>query len=85
MYDRLFSDPLPDAGEKNFLDGINPSSLQILTGCKAELSLADATDSTTYQFEREGYFCKDAQNSSPDKLTFNQTIALRSAWAEAGA
>jgi glutaminyl-tRNA synthetase len=92
MYDRLFSDPLPDAGDKNFLDGINPESLQVLTGCKAELSLADATESTTYQFEREGYFCrdskngcKDGQNSSPDKLIFNQTIALRSAWAEAGA
>ncbi|HEB28303.1 MAG TPA: glutamine--tRNA ligase/YqeY domain fusion protein [Porticoccus sp.] len=84
MYDRLFSDPLPDAGDKSFLDGINPESLQVLTGCKAELSLADATESTTYQFEREGYFCKDGQNSSPDKLVFNQTIALRSAWAEAG-
>ncbi len=91
MYDRLFSDPLPDAGDKSFLDGINPESLQVLTGCKAELSLADATESTTYQFEREGYFCrdskngcKDSQNSSPDKLVFNQTIALRSAWAEAG-
>jgi glutaminyl-tRNA synthetase len=92
MYDRLFSDPLPDAGDKNFLDGINPESLQVLTGCKAELSLADATESTTYQFEREGYFCrdtkngcKDGQDSSPGKLIFNQTIALRSAWAEAGA
>lgn len=91
MYDRLFSDPLPDAGDKNFLDGINPDSLQILTGCKAELSLADAIESTTYQFEREGYFCKESKNSgkgskdsSPEKLVFNQTIALRSTWAEAG-
>ena len=86
LYDRLFSDPLPDAGDKNFLDGINPDSLQVLTGCKAELSLASATESTTYQFEREGYFCRDSgQNSSAEKLVFNQTIALRSAWAEAGA
>ncbi|MEH6616872.1 MAG: glutamine--tRNA ligase/YqeY domain fusion protein [Porticoccus sp.] len=86
LYDRLFSDPLPDAGDKNFLDGINPESLQVLTGCKAELGLANATESTTYQFEREGYFCRDSgQNNSAEKLVFNQTIALRSAWAEAGA
>jgi len=86
LYDRLFSDPMPDAGDKNFLDGINPDSLQVLTGCKAELSLANATESTTYQFEREGYFCRDSgQNSRAEKRVFNQTIALRSAWAEAGA
>lgn len=85
LYDRLFSDPLPDAGDKNFLDAINPNSLQILTGCKAEAGLADAEVGQPYQFEREGYFCrdscKDSQNSSPEKLVFNQTIALRSAWS----
>jgi glutaminyl-tRNA synthetase len=85
LYDRLFSDPLPDAGDKNFLDAINPDSLHILTGCKAEAGLADAEVGQPYQFEREGYFCldscKDSQNSRPEKLVFNQTIALRSAWS----
>ena len=84
LYDRLFNDPLPDVGDKNFLDAINPDSLQMLTGCKAEAGLADAEISKPYQFEREGYFCKGGKNSSPEKLVFNQTIALRSTWAEAG-
>ncbi len=84
LYDRLFNDPLPDAGDKNFLDAINPNSLQILTGCKAEVSLAEAETGKPYQFEREGYFCKDSKNSISDKLVFNQTIALRSVWADAG-
>tara|TARA_R110000822_G_scaffold59736_11_gene148904 strand:- start:5621 stop:7291 length:1671 start_codon:yes stop_codon:yes gene_type:complete len=83
LYDRLFNDPAPDAGDKNFLDAINPASLQVMTGCKAEQSLADAEESTTYQFEREGYFCKDRKNSSAEKRVFNQTIALRSVWVEA--
>jgi len=90
LYDRLFSDPLPDAGSKNFLDAINPDSLQMLTGCKAEVGLADVEISKPYQFEREGYFCKESKNSckggknsSPEKLVFNQTIALRSTWADA--
>ena len=83
LYDRLFSDPLPDAGDKNFLDAINPDSLQILTGCKAEAGLADAKVGQTYQFEREGYFCRNSKNSSSEKLMFNQTIALRSTWVEA--
>jgi glutaminyl-tRNA synthetase len=91
IYDRLFSDPLPDAGDKNFLDAINPDSLQVITGCKAEAGLADAEPGKPYQFEREGYFCKDSKNSckdsknsSSEKLVFNQTIALRSTWVEAG-
>jgi len=85
LYDRLFNDPLPDAGDKNFLDAINPSSLQVLTGCKAEASLAEAETGNPYQFEREGYFCKDSKNSTSDKLVFNQTIALRSVWTDADA
>ena len=84
LYDRLFNDPLPDAGDKNFLDAINPNSLKVLTDCKAEVGLEDAEVSKPYQFEREGYFCKGSKNSSSEKLVFNQTIALRSTWAEAG-
>ncbi|MCH9843426.1 MAG: hypothetical protein K0U06_04025, partial [Gammaproteobacteria bacterium] len=57
-------------------------SLKILTNCKAELSLAQAEVGKPYQFEREGYFCKDDQNSDLKKITFNQTIALRSNWLE---
>jgi glutaminyl-tRNA synthetase len=61
---------------------VEPESLKILTKCKAELSLADAEVGKPYQFEREGYFCRDNQNSSLNKIIFNQTIALRSNWLE---
>ncbi|GAB3106620.1 glutamine--tRNA ligase/YqeY domain fusion protein [Aestuariicella hydrocarbonica] len=81
LYDRLFNDAAPDAGDKNFLDVLNPDSLKILTGCKAEKSLASAAVEQAYQFEREGYFCLDSKLASADKLVFNQTIGLKDNWA----
>ena len=80
LYDRLFNDSAPDAGEKNFLDHINPDSLEILKGCKAEINLASATTEDHFQFEREGYFCLDSKYSSPDSLVFNRTIGLKDNW-----
>lgn len=80
LYDRLFNDPLPDVGGKNFMDAINPNSLQVLTGCKAEMGLVNAAINKPYQFEREGYFCREDTNSTLTTLVFNQTIALRSVW-----
>ncbi|GMG88713.1 glutamine--tRNA ligase/YqeY domain fusion protein [Biformimicrobium ophioploci] len=82
MYDRLFSDEAPDAGDKNFLDHVNPHSLQILKGCKAEVGLANATSDDHYQFERNGYFCLDGKNSGGDVRVFNRTIGLRDSWAK---
>src|SRR5690606_3304082 len=55
LYDRLFTDEAPDAGGKNFLDCINPDSLEILSDCKAEVSLAGAGLEDRFQFERAGY------------------------------
>jgi len=81
LYDRLFNDEAPDAGDKNFLDFINPDSLSIISGAKAELSLADAEPEQAYQFEREGYFCLDAKHSEADKPVFNRTIGLKDNWA----
>lgn len=82
MYDRLFSDEAPDAGDKNFLDHVNPESLQILKGCKAEVGLANASTEDRYQFERNGYFCLDSKNSDGDVRVFNRTIGLRDSWAK---
>lgn len=82
LYDRLFSDPAPDAGDKNFLDFMNPDSLQILQGCKAELGLAKATVNDRYQFEREGYFILDSCYSSADKPVFNRIIGLKDTWGK---
>lgn len=81
LYDRLFMDPTPDSGDKNFLDAINPDSLVILDGCRAEAGLAEAQIGQAYQFEREGYFCLDSKHTTDEKPVFNQTIGLKDNWA----
>jgi glutaminyl-tRNA synthetase len=83
LYDRLFTVEFPEEDKsKTFLDFINPQSLTILKGCKAEQSLKDATSDTRYQFEREGYFCADCVESRPGKLVFNRTIGLRDSFGK---
>lgn len=80
VYDRLFQDPAPGAKGKDFLSDLNPDSLAIIEGCKAEPSLSDAPAGLAYQFEREGYFCLDSKHSEAGKLVFNRTIALKDTW-----
>ncbi|MFI3123268.1 MAG: glutamine--tRNA ligase/YqeY domain fusion protein [Methylococcales bacterium] len=75
LYDRLFTVPQPDS-EENFLDVVNPNSLQILTNCRVEASLKEATLENRYQFERTGYFYLDTDSRS-EKLVFNRTVTLR--------
>jgi glutaminyl-tRNA synthetase len=82
LYERLFTDEAPDAGGKNFLDCINPDSMEVLQNCKAELSLAQAKTTDHFQFERQGYFCLDTKYSSADKLVFNRTISLKDSFAK---
>jgi glutaminyl-tRNA synthetase len=77
IYGRLFIKAAPDAGEESFLEHINPQSLQVITGCKAERGLAAAVAGDHYQFEREGYFTRDSKSSD---LVFNCTIGLRDNW-----
>ena len=74
LYEKLFTDPAPDAGDKNFLDCINPESLSVLHNCKGEISLLDSIQGMSYQFEREGYFCRDSES---DGMVFNRTIGLK--------
>ena len=80
LYDRLFTDAAPDAGDKDFLDYVNPNSLEIIQGCKAEVGLANATEEDYFQFEREGYFKKDNKHTSSGTLVFNRAIGLRDTW-----
>ncbi len=79
LYNRLFSVPAPD-NEENFLDVINSDSLEVLTDCRVEASLANAQPESRYQFERTGYFCFDAIDSVDGKLVFNRTVTLRDNW-----
>ena len=84
LYDRLFTESNPDKTEEggSFLDNINPDSLVVLTGCRAEPSLAEASSDERFQFEREGYFCADSKDSAPGKLVFNRTVTLRDSWGQ---
>ena len=77
LYDNLFSDENPDAADKDFLECLNPRSLEILTGCKVEASLAEAKAPANFQFLRQGYFCLDSRDSAPGHLVFNRSVSLK--------
>ena len=77
LYDNLFSDPDPDGPDKDFIDCLNPNSLEVLTGCKLERMLGDAVAPADFQFLRLGYFCVDNRDSSPAHLVFNRAVALK--------
>jgi glutaminyl-tRNA synthetase len=83
LYDRLFNkpDPMNTEDGKTYFNYLNPNSMQVLTGCKVEPSLANAQPGMRYQFEREGYFCVDL-DSKPGALVFNRTVELRDTWAK---
>jgi glutaminyl-tRNA synthetase len=78
LYDRLFTVEEPAAG--NYLEHLNPHSLEVLRGAKVEPSLTAAAPESRYQFERLGYFCVD-RDSTPGHLVFNRTVSLRDTWA----
>ncbi len=83
LYDNLFADESPDAGDKDFMDCLNPDSLEVLTGCKVEASLADTPvpekgkTAKGFQFMRQGYFCADCKDSRPGHLVFNRAVSLK--------
>jgi len=84
LYDHLFTKENPNEVEegKEFTAYLNPNSLEVLNDCKLEPSLADAAPASRCQFERLGYFCVDAKDSTPDALVFNRTVTLRDTWAK---
>ena len=77
LYDNLFSDPDPDGADKDFIDCLNPASLEVRRGCKLERMLAGAAPGRAYQFLRLGYFCADSRDSAPEHLVFNRSAALK--------
>ena len=77
LYDNLFADENPDGGDKDFLDCLNPGSLEVLEGCKLEASLAAAQPADRFQFLRLGYFCADSKDSKPGALVFNRAVSLK--------
>ena len=88
LYDYLFTDADPDGADKDFIDCLNPNSLEVLTGCKVEKGMvaeAEAYEKTekagktapSFQFMRLGYFCMDSKDSSPERLVFNRSVSLK--------
>jgi glutaminyl-tRNA synthetase len=83
LYDHLFIKPDPDdvPDGQDYRANLNPKSLEVLTGCKLEPSLASAKVADTFQFERLGYFCVD-KDSTANKPVFNRAVTLRDTWAK---
>ena len=83
LYDPLYNRADPGANG-DFIDDINPDSIEILTDCRLEPSLADLPTDAPIQFERLGYFYQDT-DSTPENPVYNRTVALRDSWAKAKA
>ncbi len=81
IYDRLFTDPQPDAGGKDFLASLNPDSLKVVQAF-VEPSLANAAANTHFQFERHGYFVSDRVDHTNGKLVFNKITGLKDTLAK---
>lgn len=81
LYENLFTSENPDE-EENYKSVLNPNSIEILTGCKAEPALKELPADNKYQFLRQGYFCQDSKLSGPDKMVFNRIVSLRDTWAK---
>ena len=96
VYDDLFLDEQPDSADKDFLECMNPASLQVLTGCKVERALvaeaekydAEGDDRAArtapgFQFMRVGYFCLDSRDCHKDHLVFNRSVSLKDSFKPA--
>ncbi len=86
LYSYLFSDPDPDGSGKDYIDCLNPESLVVLNNCKIESSVMHhpipdkSADSLSFQFIRQGYFCVDNVDSTPDHMVFNRSVALKDSY-----
>ena len=87
LYDKLFSVENPDDVPEgtDFVQHLNPDSLQVLRGCRLEPSLAGVEPGARFQFERLGYFYVDPTDSRPGAPVFNRTVTLKDTWARIAA
>ena len=83
LYDHLFlmDDPLDDRDGLDFIEKLNPKSVEKLGSCKLEPALREAKPGDRYQFERLGYFCADIIESTVNNPVFNRVVSLRDTWA----
>ncbi|MCY4652940.1 MAG: glutamine--tRNA ligase, partial [Dehalococcoidia bacterium] len=84
LYDHLFTRWNPDEDDEDgadWLSFLNPESLVTVSDAKLEPGLAEAIPGSRFQFERQGYFCVDTRDSTPERIVFNRTTTLRDTWA----
>ena len=81
VYEPLFTVDFPDADDRDYHELMNPESLTVYKGV-VEPGLAAAAEEQRFQFEREGYFCADSRDSTPEQLVFNRIVGLRDTWAK---
>lgn len=81
LFEPLFTAEFPDASDQDYRELFNDTSITVKAGL-VEPSLKTATIEDRFQFEREGYFCIDSLDSTPEKLVFNRTVGLRDTWAK---
>ncbi|MDB4537688.1 glutamine--tRNA ligase/YqeY domain fusion protein [Akkermansiaceae bacterium] len=82
LYDRLFTEELPDKAEGGYLECLNPNSLEVITGAKVEPSLAAMSAGEHCQFERLGYFSADLEDHTAEKPVFNRIVTLKDSWGK---
>ena len=83
LYSNLFTDPDPDGADKDFLECLNPDSLEVLTDCKVEAGLVGAEAPAAFQFMRLGYFCPDSKDSTAEHPVFNRSVSLKDSYKPA--
>jgi len=81
LYDRLFTEPQPDAGGKDFKLSLNPNSKQVVRGY-IERSLRDARPDDKFQFERHGYFVADRHDHDAAQPVINRIASLKDSWGK---
>jgi glutaminyl-tRNA synthetase len=81
MYDRLFTEPQPDASSRDFLELLNRDSKRVLHAY-VEPSAADAAPDDKFQFERNGYFVADRKDHTGVKPVFNLAVSLKDSWGK---
>ncbi len=82
LYDRLFTEELPDKAEGGYLECLNPNSLEVITGAKVEPSLAAMSAGEHCQFERLGYFSADSEDHTAENPVFNRIVTLKDSWGK---
>jgi len=82
LYDRLFANPAPGSGDRDFLDDLNPASVKTIAA-QLEPALKAAKPEDRFQFERHGYFVADRTDSKDGAPVFNRTVTLKDSWGKA--